>query len=672
MSTAWFLIPLFGPPLAALIAGLTLASKETHPGVGIALNTLSPGAGLAAIGRPTLETVIGVLMAQASLFVAGTMDSLAYYIPFMVVGGIWASVYTPYGPLNVTDKILDTPRRNPDPPQPAITTHPQPDKSSTTGEQPEDAAEEEIAAGYSVEVSCTECGADVSVPVLHHMAKCGFCGSDHLVVGQEKTLYLTLPERTPDEDALREALLDHYRYQHYLKLFQASVSIVQMGATDVTTSGALVSRPEVDAAAAAAEEAVARKADAYRAKLARQLHIHVERRFLSPYRHGMGTLYQAGFGRRQKDQEKTLGFKIGTVEASAAANSDLTLPAMGKLTYLKALRTAASCSPDERSLALDLDDQILERAFGRLDRKQLDRSVRSIRLGSRFVHEVDAVVWRPWWVVRVTGPRINETLLVDSASGSVVGAAPTFDDALLTELPEAAREAGSGLHFIPMECPTCGHEFPFDSDAILHFCHNCHRVCRVEGARKEQVEYSRNADDNDTGNVPFWLFPLRIRTASGDLITDLAHLKDGIDGVFDQIGDDAPMRQHGLYVPAIRCINSKLMGVAFNRLFEHTIRTRFNISHERWPLDVKPQPWSVHLDEAEARSLAPLYLANAFGRRDLVKANVMQIEDWLFDAEQETAGRLVYLPIPEVVTNPFARYIGRFRGQALRKATKGV
>ncbi len=100
---------------------------------------------------------------------------------------------------------------------------------------------------------------------------------------------------------------------------------------------------------------------------------------------------------------------------------------MGKLTYLRALQPAADCDPGERSLDLDLDEEVLERAFGRLDRKQLDRSISTIRLGSRFIHEVNAVVWRPWWIVDVTGPGIHETLLVDSASASVVGAAPTFD-----------------------------------------------------------------------------------------------------------------------------------------------------------------------------------------------------------------------------------------------------
>jgi Zn finger protein HypA/HybF involved in hydrogenase expression len=674
MSNAWVLIALLGPPVAALVAGLVFSSRVAHPFAVIGLNALSPGAGLAATGRPTLESALAVLMAQASLLIAGSMGSLVTYLPFMVVGGIWASIYTPHNPLAMMSVTLDATSRGA--PESLASALQSASQDSWGQPKPSNAEndDDEPISGYAVEVGCTECGADVSVPVLQHMAHCDYCGSDHLLVGREETLYLTLPEKAPTEVELKEALLDHYRYQHYLKLFQLSVPLVQVAATDATASGALVTRPEADAAAAAAEAVVAKRADAYRAKLARRLHLGRTRRFLSPYRHGMGTLYQAGFGRSKEDQEKVLGFKIGTIEASAAASSALDLPEMGKLSYLKALRPAADCRANERSLALDLDEQVLKRAFGRLDRKQLDRSISTIRLGSRFIREVNAVVWRPWWIVEVSGPRIHETVLVDSASASVIGAAPTFDhEELLTELPEAARDPGKGLHFVAMECPSCGHEFAFDSDAVLHFCHNCHRVCRVSVHRKEGVDYSRTTDATKPGLdlVPFWLFPLRIRTAGGELITGLAHLKDGIDGTLDQIGDDAPIRQHGLYVPAIRCINSRLMGSAFNRLFDHTIRQRYRIVHERWPLDLKPEPWSIHLDEPEARILTPLYLANAFGRRDLARVKVNQVADWLFDATQETEGRLVYLPIPEVVTNPFRRYIGRFRGKALRKAMKG-
>ena len=673
MSSAWVLIPLLGPPVAALVAHFIFASREIHPGVAIGLNTLCPGAGLAAAGRPTLESILGVLMTQASLLIAGTTGSLVTYVPFMVVGGLWASIYTPHNPLALVSGALGAASRPTS--NPPASTHGDAPHQRSSELKPSKANDnnDEPIPGYAVKVRCTECGAEVSVPILQHMAHCNFCGSDHLLVGREETLYLTLPEKTPTEKELKDALLDHYRYKYYLRLYQASVPIFQVAATEVTATGTLVTRPEADAAAAAAEAVVARKADAYRAKLARQLHLGRTRRFLSPYRHGMGTLYQAGFGRRKDDQEKVLSFKIGTIVASAAAASALKLPEMGKLTYLRALKPAADCGPDERSLTLDMDQEVLKRAFGRLDRKQLDRSISTIRLGSRFIHEVNAVVWRPWWIVEVSGPRIHETLLVDSASASVIGAAPTFEDELLTELPEPARDPGRGLHFIPMECPTCGHEFAFDGDAVLHFCHNCHRVCRVSGSRKVQVEYSRtDAIKSGFELVPFWLFPLRIRTAGGELITDLAHFKDGIDGTLDQIGDESPMRQHGLYVPAIRCINSKLMGSAFNRLFDHTIRQRFRIEHKRYPLDVKPKPWSIHLDEPEARTVAPLYLANAFGRRDLARVKVNQVADWLFDATQETEGRLVYLPIPEVVTNPFKRYIGRFRGRALRKAMKGA
>jgi hypothetical protein len=672
MTPGLVLLALLGPPVAAVVTGLAFRGREAPPIATIALNTLCPGAGLAAGGRPTLETVLAVLMAQASLLIAGSMGSLGYHIPFMVVGGLWASIHTPYSPLATgqmsASPILATLRLSGlDAPLPANAG------AAPRSTSAEPASNDEGPPGYAVEVRCTECGADVPVPVLHHMAHCDFCGSDHLVVGRDEVLHVTVPERTPTETELREALLDHYRYQYYLKLFRSSVPLIQAGATDVTPSGALVDRPEAEAAAAAAEIAIARKADAYRARLASTLTLVHTRRFLAPYQHGMGTLYQAAFGRRSPDLEKVLTFSIGTVEASSPASRALALPEMGRLSYLRALQPAAACPAELASLPLETGDETLDRAFGNLDRKQLDRSIKTIRLGSRFSREVTAVVWRAWWIVDVAGSGINESLLVDSASGSVVGPGPDLDSETLVELPAEARDPGRGLRFVPMECPTCGDEFAFDSDAVLHFCRNCHRVCRVRGRGKEIVDYGRTESglQVETDLVPFWFFPLSIRTATGELITDLAHLKDGIDGTLDQIGDDAPVRQHALFVPAIRCINSRLMGEAFNRLFDITILPRSRLVGERFPLDEKPAPWSVHLDEPEARQLAPLYLANIFNRRDLARVKVDQVADWLFDAIQEVPGRLVYLPIPKVVTNPFREYVGRFRGRALDRAVHG-
>jgi hypothetical protein len=678
VTTSWTIFAVLTPPLAAVAAGTLIRPRQPSPQIAIALNALLPGAGLAALGRPILESVLGVLLAQFSLVLTGGIYTLWMYVPSMIVGGIWALVHTPLSPLLVKasadgghrliDRIEETQSGSKG--QPKTEGGLSPSDASRPGAT-EDSEETVIENHYCVEVKCTECGAAVAVPVLHHMAHCSFCGSDHLVVGHEETLLVTLPERVYDKNVLREALLDHYRYQYYLKLYHRMVAPLSRNITEATSSGALVNRTEFDVAIDAAEVAVSRKADAFRARLADNLHVGQTMHFLTPYRHGMGTLYQATFGRSPRDHEKLLRFDVGTIEASLSAHSSVDLPAMGKLSYLRALRPAVDLASDLKTLPMDGNDGDLERGFGDLDRKRLTRDIQVIKLGSRFTREVTAVVWRPWWTAEVRGPDIDETVLLDGAAGSVVGPAPRIDESALVELPREAREPGRGLRFVPMECPTCGHEFSFDPDAVLHFCHNCHRVCDVIEGRKVDVPYGHIPLPDEAGwdVVPFWRFPLRLRTGDGELLTDLMRLKDGIDGTFDQIGEDAPNRQHVFYVPAIRCINPRLMANAFNRLFLYAIRNRPPKELKRFPTDLRPQPWTVSLAEPEARDLAPLYLANVFSRRDIARVNIHQVASWLFEATQDKKGHLMYLSVPQVVTEPFRRYVGRFRDDAVHYVT---
>ena len=594
----------------------------------------------------------------------------------MAVGGVWALLHTPLSPLaksapgeghRLIERLeIGNPTQRPPDGDPAQT------RPIAANKPPgEDEEETVIENHYCVEVKCTECGASVPVPVLHHMARCTYCGSDHLVVGHEETLLVTLPERVYDANVLREALLDHYRYQHYLKLYRRMVAPLARNATEASPSGALVNRSEFDAAIDGAEVAVSRKADTYRAKLAQNLHVGQTIHFLTPYRHGMGTLYQATFGRSPRDYEKLLRFDVGSVEAAVSATSSVEVPPMGKLSYLRALRPAVDLAPGLKSLPMDGSDEDLDRGFGDFDRKRLAREIQVIKLGSRFTREVTAVVWRPWWIAEVRGPGIDETVLLDGASGSVAGPAPNLDQSQLVDLPREAREPGRGLRFVPMECPTCGHEFSFDPDAVLQFCRTCHRVCDVVEGRKVDVPYGHIPLPDEAGwdLVPFWRFPLRLRTGSGELLTDLMRLKDGIDGTFDQIAEDTPNRQHVFYVPAIRCINPRLMASAFNRLFLYAIRYRPPKELKRFPIDLRPRPWTVSLDELEARDLAPLYLANVFSRRDIARVNIHQVASWLFDATQETPGHLMYLSVPQAVTEPFRRYVGRFRDDAVHEVT---
>lgn len=668
MTAGWLLLALLAPPAAAAAAAFGFRQRPTGAVTAIALNAVAPGAGLAAIGRPTLEVVLGVLFAQASLLVTGGIAQAGFLLPIAAIGGLWASLHTSLSPLALAAR--DRPPRSAtsrlrdlfDPARAA------PARVASMAAATTEAPMEE--AGFSVAVRCTECGADVEVPVLSHMARCPFCGSQHLVVGHDETLYVTLPERVTDDAALRAAILDHYRYRHYLKLYRRTVAPLESTSTEATENGLLVTHPEADAAIAAAEAAASRRADSYRASLSSTLAVRRRQHFLAPYRHGVGTLFEAAFGRSRPDLDKRLRFAVATVEASTLATRSAELPRMGRLSYLRSLLPAAACDRAVLALPLEVDEDGLRRAFGDLDRKQLVRDLAVIRLGVIFDPEVSAVIWRPWWIAEADGPGIKETLLVDGAAAAVVGDAPVVDPAVLEELPPAARNPGAGLRFTPMECPTCGHEFPFDIDAVLHFCTNCHRVCRVDGDRKVHVEYSvgEPARDRVCDFVPCWVFPLRLRTGGGRLITDLAHLTDGIDGRLDQIGENAAARQHLVAAPAFRCINSRLMGEAFGQVFAHLIDHPPRLIHERFPLTERPQPWSVNLDEESARRLLPLYLAHAFTARDLARANADQISSWLFEATQEQAGRLAYVPIPRPVTEPFRRYVGRYQAQALKKA----
>jgi hypothetical protein len=668
VTAGWFLFALLAPPIAAAVAGVVFRHREAHAVAVIALNTIAPGSGLIAAHRPVLEVVLGVLFAQASLLVAGGPENAFMLVPMAVAAGVWASFHTPLNPIVVanSDRLEQRLRElqnsvSPASTAPAVLT----DHSSAT--EP-DVAENE--AGYAIAVKCTECGADVDVPVLAHMANCTFCGSNHLVIGHEETLYVTLPDQVTDSNALTNVVLDHLRYRRYLELYRRTVAPLEAGTADMPSDGALVTRREGEAAVAAAEAAASRRADAYRAKLAASIEVKAGRRFLAPYRHGVGTLFQVAFGRTPSSRDKELRFAIRTVEAARIGSSAVDLPAMGKLSYLRAMKPAALCPESTRSLPLDTSDDDLRQAFGNLDRKRLVRDLDVIRLGVAFSEEVAAVIWRPWWLAEVVGPGIHESLLVDCAAASVARSAPHIPPETLVDLPPEARDPGGGLRFIPMECPTCGHEFPFDIDAMLHFCTNCHRVCRVEGTRKHHVAYGYD-ERVPTGPydlAPFWCFPLNLRSREGEIVTDLAHFKDGIDGTLDQLGGDAVQSRHLVVVPGFRCINSRLMATAFGRVFIHTLRHPPRLQRQRFPSDEQPQPWSVSLDETEARKVLPLYLAHALSPRDIARVKVDQVVNWIFEARQDEPGELVYLPLPRSVTEPFRRYVGRYRSRAVRRA----
>lgn len=664
MSTGWVLLAFVGPPVAASLGFLLRGVlPETF---GVALNALVPGAGLAQLDRPVIEVAVGTIVSVVALLTIGEPSQLGMYVPVMVIGGVWASLYTSISPVKLVAKSTSVGL-----PQEVSQGRPAAGPVGSGASRPTPKTEDGDShdAGFAVQITCPECGAAVAVPVLHRMARCSYCGSRHLVYGHEEILQVALPEKTTTLATLLSAVLEHYRYQYYLRLYSRQVAPLDRQTTATTADGQMYNRPEIQAAAAAAEKMVAQKADAYRDRLRREITVRERRHFWSPYWHGMGTLYEATFGRDRRSMDKKMGFAISTIEASTPASGRMELPAMGHLSYLRALVPAAELGRDNLVLPRERDAAALEAAYGNLNRKQIDKSLQLIKLGTAFVSEVRAVVWRPWRIVEVNGPRLAEALLVDSAAGSVVGPAPELSPDDLGPPPEETLDSGIGLKFTPMECPTCGYEFPFDVSAVVHFCTNCHRAVALSSGNKVEVPYDSAMlrPESEYDLVPFWRFRLRLVTPDGRVTTDIAHLTDGIDGTLDQIGEDAPVGRDEVLVPAFRLINSRLMTTAFTRFAGFSTPFTGAIASGRFPLDDKPQPWPVSLSEAEARRFVPLYLANVFGLRDLARANIHEVSAGLFEARQESPGRLTYVGLPKSLTEPFRAYVGRFQATAVAR-----
>jgi len=277
------------------------------------------------------------------------------------------------------------------------------------------------------------------------------------------------------------------------------------------------------------------------------------------------------------------------------------------------------------------------------------------------VPEALALVYRPWHLatLELDGERFD--LLVDGGAGAVEGEAPAFDFApaplgdLKGDVPTLA----------PSRCPECGAELPFAPDAAAHLCRNCYRLVALRGSRWVTVPYLHEEPDPGHWLVPFWRFPLRLRTAAGELIVDLPHLTDGIDGTYDQIGD-RPQAQQEFFVPAFRTRVSKAGVRLYRRLWPLMRGRPRELTSERFsPARPPGRVVDLTLPAPEARIFARVYLALAFTQRDLARAQVKTVRERFLAGQLEGDPELTYLSLPEAFIGSFASVLGRAHLTAL-------
>jgi DNA-directed RNA polymerase subunit RPC12/RpoP len=589
--------------------------------------------------RSFLEEVgawVVALVGWGGLLVGGDAEVLA---ASALVGGAWGFILAMPSLGAATERANPTGDAAPPPPPPA---------ERTSLETP---AEEH---GFKIELPCPECGAAVPFPVYHRMTTCPYCGSRHLVNRGSETLSAVIPDTILSADDAAAAVVKHLRHRRYLELYDRRVRpLVERHAASSSAQGDGMRELAAGAGVSptqeiinAAEEAVNRAADDFAARLRPHVRPVGWQRFLSPYRHRGGTLYQVAFG-RDHEANKRMELSITYQEASLPA-ADAPLREMGKLSYLRALRPllgAPEASQPRLPVAVPAEE--LVRRMKSLEHRATDLPITVIASRGTFVPDVEAVVWRPWHNVEVEVEGERHSYLLDGGAGAVAGKAVAAPSAV------EAEPVPDSMSLSPSRCPDCGADLPYVPDALAHLCCNCYRLIEEGEGRWRSLPYRCEEPAAAHWSAPFWLFPLRLRTGEGRLVTDLRHLGDGIDGTFDQVGD-APQGQSLLFVPAFRLRLSKASVTFYRQLWPLLYVKSAQFRPDRFTPSSSPEhavPVTIH--HGEARVFALSLLALTFTSRDLARAEIRGVRARFLDCELEGEPELVFRTLPAELFAPY-------------------
>lgn len=644
-------------PLAGWMAGRELRLKgKAPPSLPVAALTgfVAAPAVTAWFGRPLPEVLASVVVSAVSVAGLVVANDPPVMVAFGLLGACWGlylAFFASATPGSVTQARAA--------PVPGAAAAP-PTSNRSARRAP---ANTDEALGFAIELRCPGCGAELAVPVYHRMVRCEYCASEHVVTTPPAPVVAMIPDRITTRAQLQEAVLEHYRYQRYVTLYQQRVAPLlqqQRAAEAQRPEQLLLSGGRPNPLVELAEAQVRHAADRFAQRLRKGLRLQQWRRLASPYWHRFGTLYQTAFGRDQSG-EKRVELAVRTFEASLAA-TNVPLPDMGKLSYLKALTPLTEESAATLPvLSLDRPLEALDERVEQLSQRNIDLPLRIIGRRSVFVPEVTARIYRPWHLV--TGEAEGEafTLLVDGGTGRVAGPPPA-------ELP--ATESALALEtppprLTPNRCPECGGTLVFSTEAVADLCGTCFRLLEMSGGRWRMRPYLWEEPRQGQVLVPFWRFPFRLRTATGEVIRTVAHFTDGIDGTLDQIGA-VPEGEDVFFVPAFRTRVGP-NGVRFYRRLWPLVQGYTHHLHaERFsPAQPPGDAVDVTLPEAEARVFATVYLALAFTPRDLARAEIRRMREQFLESEMTAGADLAYLAIPGTVVEPFRALLGRVRPGAL-------
>jgi hypothetical protein len=483
------------------------------------------------------------------------------------------------------------------------------------------------------------------VPAAASGARCGHCGTAHLVVGRSELEALVVADRVADGSDARRAVVEDLGRRRLVELSFGHASLAAGGAEPLLGLSAM----SVDDHAHRVDAAVVAEAATWAARLDTETEVVDHLVLLAPYLHLSARVWEGSVA-RSRDGRKISRLSVRRVELSGRAFGDEPeLPEMGALSALRELHVPDSVRAGFPILPVDRIGERLDELRRRALLAHGDGSLECLARSNAFWGVRRLLVLRPFHLLTVRIRGEVRTVLVDGAARACSGTLSSDAAARLVALAHAAAPAlpSSRLTLRPMRCPVCAGPLPLQRAEEVRFCRTCGRAFSVVGSDLVPVAYSLlEARDRGRSELPFWRIPFALcDPADGSRLESLAALHERLRN------PKAATAGHGrepIEVPAFRFLERRWPLERARHLLEREPAPEVPRRPQGGDADRARPSRIVAIPAAEALAVARVALLLTCGERTLAGAAPGRIRQLLFTAPLE-------LGAPSLVLRSFAR-----------------
>ena len=490
-------------------------------------------------------------------------------------------------------------------------------------------------AGVTFELQCPHCGAPFVATDDTHSHTCGHCRSLLIVDAPDREEVFIEPAQVKDPAAILETLVRYRVDAHRSTLVGRHTDREGNPPPDLLIH-ALLARYERGLRASA--------------RILECVPIHV------PYRQTSAKVVQTTLGRRGD------GPKVARVRAYVA---EQTTPAYDTTKFNlrdAGLRLGRAVFRPLTSAIAAKSGHFLPRAVASDSRRELEKwrgqnleaGFESVAKNGQVVVNFEAVVYRPYFIVRAALERGEETILFDGGFGTIGGYIGDDERRALTARRNTDPLGTAGPSFrrvsiIPSRCPNCGADPELPEDALFAVCRNCHAGLSLRDGKLVVAPYAREEGITTARNavfLPFWRFPFTLAAQGGREKT----LEEYASLLFSQARPPgfAPVGD-ALLVPAFRLLTTVPGDSVFADLSRAAHSTAWVWTTDRIGVDVRCRFLPVSLPEDEARGLGPATLHAIHTRPSSARLNALLLKRFLFDAKIDLgSGMVTFLSFKQV------------------------